>query len=252
MGTIPWMRSIFFANWQRRANRQNSTRCASVRERLKQWFARPKHMANRERRDRFPRRTTRSRRGDLETSEPLLAELSIGAILWPPQHRGGDSSVLWQIGGQSLDSPDRSYGVLYAGLDEYCSFIETYGQTTGIRTVTSTALEGRHLAHLELLRPMKLIDLSNSGGLARVGADSRLFGALSRCRATMVGCFSQTSHQTRRHPLPARHDAARNACAIYECLPSVFKPHAEGSLLEHQHLALLGTILDCYGFAIIP
>ena len=35
--------------------------------------------------------------------------------------------------------------------------------------------EARYLAHLELLGPMKLIDLSNSGGLAGVGADSRLF-----------------------------------------------------------------------------
>ena len=39
---------------------------------------------------------------------------------------------------------------------------------------------------------------------------------------------------------------------FYECLPSVFKLHAKGSLLEHQHVALLGAILDCYGFAITP
>jgi hypothetical protein len=50
---------------------------------------------------------------------------------------------------------------------------------------------------------------------------------------------------------PARHDAARNACAIYECSPSVFELSAKGSP-EHQHTALLGAILDCYGFALIP
>jgi RES domain len=189
---------------------------------------------------------------DLETREPLLAELSIGATLSRLHNRGRSPLFFGRTGSNRFDSPDRSYGVLYTGLDEYCSFIETYGQTTGIRTVTSTALEGRHLAHLELLRPMKLIDVSNSGGLARVGADSRLFSGSHAVAQRWSAAF-------RKHPIkpdgilyPARHDAARNACAIYECLRSDFKPLAKGSLLEHQHLALLGAILDCYGFAIIP
>jgi hypothetical protein len=190
--------------------------------------------------------------GDLETSEPLLAELSMGTILSRLHARGRSPLFFGRTGGNRFDSPDRSYGVLYAGLDEYCSFIETFGQITGIRTVTSTALEGRHLAHVELLRPMKLIDLSNSGGLARVGADARLFSGSHAVAQRWSAAF-------REHPIkpdgilyPARHDAARNACAIYECLPSVFKLHTKGCLLEHQHVALLGAILDCYDFAITP
>jgi len=190
--------------------------------------------------------------GDLETSEPLLAELSIGAILSRLHNRGISPLFFGRTGGNRFDSPDRSYGVLYAGLDEYCSFIETYGQTTGIQTVTSTALEGRHLAHLELLRPMKLIDLSNSGGLARVGADSRLFSGSHAVAQRWSAAFREHAIKPDGILYPARHDAARNACAIYECLPSVFKLHAKGSLLEHQHVALLGAILDCYGFAITP
>lgn len=189
---------------------------------------------------------------DLETSEPLLAELSMGTILSRLRARGRSPLFFGRTGGNRFDSPDRSYGVLYAGLDEYCSFIETFGQITGIRTVTSTALEGRHLAQIELLRPMKLIDLSNSGGLARVGADARLFSGSHAVAQRWSAAF-------REHPVkpdgilyPARHDAARNACAIYECLPSVFKLHTKGSLLEHQHVALLGAILDCYDFAITP
>jgi hypothetical protein len=105
---------------------------------------------------------------------------------------------------------------------------------------------------VELLRPMKLIDLSNSGGLARLGADSRLFSGSH-------AVAQRWSAALRKHPskpdgilYPARHDAARNACAIYECPPSVFKLDAKGSLLEQQQVALLGAILDCYGFAITP
>ena len=112
---------------------------------------------------------------DLATREPLLDEMPVGAILSRLHAKGKNPLSFGRTGGNRFDSPDFTYGVLYSGLDEYCSFIETYGQTTGIRTVTERALDGRHLAHLELLCPMKLIDLSNSGGLARIGADSRLF-----------------------------------------------------------------------------
>jgi hypothetical protein len=189
---------------------------------------------------------------DLATRDPLLVEMHVGAVLSRLHAKGKSPLFFGRTGNNRFDSPDRTYGVLYTGLDEYCAFIEAYGQTTGIRTVTESALDGRHLAHLELLRPIKLIDLSNSGGLARIGADSRLFSGSH-------AVAQRWSAALRSHPskpdgilYPARHDAARNACAIYECPPSVFELHAKGSLLEHQHSALLGAILDCYGFALIP
>jgi hypothetical protein len=189
---------------------------------------------------------------DLQSREPLLAEMPVGVILFRLHAKGKSPLFFGRTRGNRFDSPDSSYGVLYAGLDEYCAFIETYGQTTGIRSVTESALDGRHLAHLELLGSMKLIDLSHSGGLARIGADSRLFSGSH-------AVAQRWSAALRDHPskpdgilYPARHDSARNACAVYECPPSVFELHAKGSLLEHQHSALLGAILDCYGFALIP
>lgn len=189
---------------------------------------------------------------DLATRDPLLAEMPVGFILSRLHPKGKSPLFFGRTGGNRFDSPDSSYGVLYVGLDEYCSFIETYGQTTGIRTVTESALDRRHLTDLKLLGPVKLIDLSNSGGLARVGADSRLFSGSH-------AVAQRWSAALRDHPskpdgilYPARHDPARNACAIYECPPSVFELQAMGSLLEHQHSALLGAILDCYGFALIP
>lgn len=189
---------------------------------------------------------------DLATRDPLLAEMPVGFILSRLHAKGKTPLFFGRTRGNRFDSPDSSYGVLYAGLDEHGSFIETYGQTTGIRTVTESALDGRHLAHLKLLSPMRLIDLSNSGGLARIGADSRLFSGSH-------AVAQRWSAALRGHPgkpdgilYPARHDAARNACAIYECSLSVFELHAKGSLLENQHSALLGAILDCYGFALTP
>ena len=190
--------------------------------------------------------------GDLATREPLLAQFAVGATLYRLHARGKSPLFFGRTGGNRFDSPDRTYGVLYVGLDEHCSFIETYGQSTGITTVTETSLEARYLTHFELLRPLTLIDLSNSGGLARIGADSRLFSGSH-------AVAQQWSRALRQHPsrpdgivYPARHDAARNACAIYECSPNTFKLSSKGSLLEHQHAPLLGTILDCYRFGLIP
>ncbi len=189
---------------------------------------------------------------DLSKCEPLLAEVSVGTILSRLHARGKDPLFFGRTGANRFDSPDRSYGVLYAGLDEYCAFIETFGQSTGIRTVTETALEARKLAHLELLHPLKLIDLSHSGGLTRIGADSRLFSGSHAVAQRWSAALR--SHPSRPAGIlyPARHDAARHACALYECSPSVFNVRAKGSLVENQHAALLGAILDCYGFAIIP
>jgi hypothetical protein len=118
--------------------------------------------------------------------------------------------------------------------------------------VTETALEVRHLAQLDVTRPLNLIDLWTTGGLARIGADSRLFsGSHALAQRWSAGL--------RNHPskpdgivYPARHDPGRNACAIFDCLPSVFKVVRKGSLMEAHHATNLGEILDCCGFGLIP
>lgn len=190
--------------------------------------------------------------GDLAAREPLLLETPAGAILHRLHARGRDPLFFGRTGRNRFDSPDLSFGVLYAGLDAYCAFIETYGQATGVRTVSETAIEGRHLTHLELMRTIRLIDLSSSGGLARVGADARLFSGSHALAQRWSAAFRD--HPTKPDGIlyPARHDAARDACAIYECSSSVFKLHKRGSPLEQQHATLLGAILDCYGFALTP
>src|SRR5947209_15807972 len=40
-----------------------------------------------------------------------------------------------------FDAPAGEFGVLYLGADEHCAFIETLGQDTGTRVVTSSALK---------------------------------------------------------------------------------------------------------------
>ncbi len=72
-----------------------------------------------------------------------------------------------------FNSPSAEYGVLYAGSDPHCAFIETFGQSTGVFTVTLAALVGRGLSRIKSRRLLRLVDLTGQG-LARLGADERL------------------------------------------------------------------------------
>lgn len=188
---------------------------------------------------------------DINRRTPLIYTLDLGQILYRIHRKTKPPLFFGKTGKNRFDAFDGSFGVLYAGLDQYCSFIETFGQETGVRFVTRTALEERHLAQLKLVRPLSLIDLANSGGLAKIGADARLFAASH----AVAQRWSVALHN---HPIkadgilyPARHDPARGACAVFELPVSVFEVTDVGSLMEPQHAALLGAILDTYGFGLI-
>jgi hypothetical protein len=189
---------------------------------------------------------------DLAARDPLISDLPVGTQFSRIHEHVRGALFFGRTGHNRFDSPDRKYGVLYAGLDEHCAFIETFGQATGENLISQVALEARHLASIELVRPLKFMDLSTSGGLARIGADSRLFSG-----SHLIA--QRWSTALRAHPskpdgliYPARHDSARNACAIFDCPVSTFKVTGKGSLTESQHSVLLGDILDCYRFGLIP
>jgi uncharacterized protein YbdZ (MbtH family) len=150
-----------------------------------------------------------------------------------------------------FDSPDATFGVLYAGMDEYCAFIETFGQSTGIRVVTRSALQQRCLSYLEAKQPLLLIDLARSGGLARVGADSRLFSG-SHSIAQKWSAALRT-HPSRPHGIlyPARHDAARCACSLFNLPISALEATNTGPLTEPHHSQLLANALNTYDFGFI-
>ena len=74
-----------------------------------------------------------------------------------------------------FDAPDGSYQVLYLARDEFCAFIETFTHTAGTRIVTTAALKAKALSELKPKRVLRLINLSESGSLVRIGADARLF-----------------------------------------------------------------------------
>jgi hypothetical protein len=189
---------------------------------------------------------------DLAGRKPLLYELKPGLKLFRMYHSNSHPMYFGRTADNRFDYPGRSFGVLYLGMDEYCSFIETFGQTTGIRSISTMQIEARRLAELEVVRPLKLIDLCSSGGLARIGADA---GLLSGSHEVS----QRWSAALRSHPIkpdgilyPARHDPARRACAIFDCPASVFRMSGRGSLLDSRNIQVLQSILNTYDFGLTP
>jgi RES domain len=188
---------------------------------------------------------------NLGSRSPLTFTIAVGTTIFRLHDRGKGPLFFGKTGRNRFDSPDGSFGVLYAAVDEHCAFIETFGQSTGIRIVTRSSLEGRVLSLLKDTAPLLLIDLARSGGLARVGADGRLL--------TGSHAIAQRwSAALRNHPVspkgllyPGRHDVARYGCALYDLPASTFEVNDSGSLIEPHHSALLASILDTYGFGLI-
>lgn len=188
---------------------------------------------------------------DLADRSPLLLKPVSGTVFSRIHNRNNGPVFFGKTGRNRFDSPDGSFGVLYVGFDEHCAFIETFGQSTGIRAVTRRELDQRHLAYLQTTESLTLIDLASTGGLARIGADARLFSGSH-------AVAQRWSAALRKHPVkpaglvyPARHDAARKSCALFDLPDSVLTVTRTGSLLDPQRAALLATILDTYNFGLI-
>jgi hypothetical protein len=188
---------------------------------------------------------------DLGSRAPLLFSLDTGIVLYRIHDRSQEPVFFGRTGRSRFDSPDGKFGVLYVARDEYCAFIETFGQATGVSAVTRKALEERPLSCLTLKTSLKLIDLSDSGGLARIDADGRLFSGSHAVAQRWSAALR--SHPTKPAGLlyRARHDPARNACALFDLPQSALVITDTGSLLDSKHAVLLPTILDRYDFGLI-
>jgi hypothetical protein len=188
---------------------------------------------------------------DLGGRFPFFVKITPGKVFSRIHNRSTGPVFVGRTGGNRFDAPDGSFGVLYVGSDEHRAFIKTFGQDTGTRLVTRRALAQRHLSHLEVTEPLNLVDLAASGGLARIGADARLLSGSHRIAQRWSAALRNHSSKPAGLVYPARHDTARNACALFDLPDSILQVTNAGSLLEPQHALLLATVLDTYGFGLI-
>jgi hypothetical protein len=105
--------------------------------------------------------------------------LEYGGILFRTHNIRRHPVYFGKAGLYRFDAPDGFYGVLYAGRDPSNPL---YGVRALLRFSPDNGAH-RALSELKPARPQRLIDLTQSGALLRIGADARLFsGPHPPCR----------------------------------------------------------------------
>jgi len=149
-----------------------------------------------------------------------------------------------------FDSPEGEFGTLYMAGNERGAFIETFGQTTGIRVVSGSALAARALSEMTTDGPLQLVDLTE--GLPRMGTDGRMtmgddYGVARRWSGALH------DHPSRPDGLyyQLRHDPTRFGCTLFDRASARTHCRTQGSLMESRNSALLAQLLDEYDFGLI-
>jgi len=158
-----------------------------------------------------------------------------------------------------FNAPNGEYGVLYLGTDEYCAFIETFGQSMrrndrGISVVSAHELDQACLCRIEVQPswgPFRLVDLAGAG-LSRLGADGRL-NTMTDDR----GVPQRWALALHRHPeqpdglyYRVRHDQTRTGIALFDRVGDVLQADCCDNALARTDA--LAQILNHYGFALSP
>ncbi len=141
--------------------------------------------------------------------------------------------------------------MLYAGTTEACAFIETFGEPLDFPFVTRAQIDARKLSEIELLKPLRLVDLCGSN-LRRVGADARLFAA----HHSVAQRWSRALHDHLALPdgirYPARHDPDEFAVALFDRARRSGRAHvATETLGATSQRARLARLLDRYGLGLV-
>lgn len=192
---------------------------------------------------------------ELHSQTPLILSLSPGDVLYRHHQSAHDPIYFGMSGKYRFDAPDcatgASFGVLYAGADCHCCFIESCGATTGVPAVSGAYLDNREIARMELTEELKFVDLVTSGGLTHIGADARL--VTGSYRVAQEWSAALRSHPSKPDGIryPARHDMTRVAYAIFTRPRTAFRVTSLGSLTAPSNRALLNQLLHDYNVDLI-
>jgi len=172
-----------------------------------------------------------------------------------PALAGPTSPVYYgKKGRYRFDDPRLEYGVLYVAQDPHGAFIETFGQlgdtTVALpRSITTITLAARSLSELRAQRPLRLADLTGNG-LAKIGADSRLFSGPWEAAQPWSRAIFEHPSQVDGIFYRSRHDPSRKSAAIfdrgvrwieYSRTPWLSLASELRDILNHYSFALIGS-----------
>ena len=149
-----------------------------------------------------------------------------------------------------FNAPAAQFGTLYAGSDDACAFVETFGRDLDLRLVTFPALSSRGRSRVEIVRELRVVDLTGPG-LAQIRADGRL--TTGEYRIAQRWSLALHEHPDRPDGLiwRSRFDPARVCLAVYERARASIRTVPVGSLADRAFAPDLAAILDRYSIALI-
>lgn len=194
---------------------------------------------------------------NLHSLDLPLKTIDHGSGLWPRLYSASYPSSLHFGTGRRhrFDDPEGEYGVLYAGEDVACAFIETFGDShsaKGSIELAAAELVNRHLALIEIQRPLRVIDLTAEGAM-NIGAEGRL---------STVDDYALSQRWSRAlwsHPAGpdgiyyvSRHNLGRRSLALFDRAGAALHEALRGSLLLRRNASFLAYILRNYRVSLLP
>jgi hypothetical protein len=129
------------------------------------------------------------------------------------------------------------------------AFIESF-QIAGIHpAVTESKLRERSLSRIRIRRPLRLVNLGETGALTRIGADARIFTATYTVSQRWSRAIQSHPAQPDGILYRPRHDPARLAAAFFDRIAEQVTADTLGTWLEQR--ATLAEVLDTYGVALV-
>ena len=162
---------------------------------------------------------------DLAARTLPLVEQSSGAK-YVRIHRETDGAIWFgwdaaraefRVATNRFDSPDRSFGVLYMALNRDGVFAEAIGRTP--RSFRSDSeLSALRLSTLELVRPLRLVDLHGGAAVGALGAT----GVVGVGPQSLARRWSKALHAHPTRPdgieYRCRHNSDELAIALFDCI----------------------------------
>lgn len=163
----------------------------------------------------------------------------------------GKAGILhFGLGTGRFNAPNKAYGVCYFGADEYAAFIETCGRQRH-RLLDELFLSQLAIATINVLRPLKLVDISGAGA-AWVGAA----GEISAGDHVLSQLWSKAFYEHPNKPdgiyYRCRHDLERYSIALFARGKNLLQVSTYTGLMSTEYRANLATLLDYYSFSLLP
>jgi hypothetical protein len=149
-----------------------------------------------------------------------------------------------------FNAPNGEFGTLYAGADDHCAFVETFGRDLDLRSVSMRDLALRGRARVEIIRDLRLVDLTGAG-LAQIRADGRLTTGDYKVAQHWSLAFHEHPDRPDGLMWRSRFDQSRVCFALYERARASIQTVPLGSLAAPAFAADLASILDEYSFGLL-